>query len=236
MNNVFAADGIECYNANRLADPPLSEVGEKQADSVGAFFADESASALLRPVHCLWVSPHRRTLQTCQPTASALGLAPMVWPLCHELGGVYESYENNTRREGRGGLTRAEMSEGWPSYQLPDDVTEKGWYDVDLNCESTEHCRGRARDVVAAMREKASAVEGGLTESHVIVCHHDFKCAMFDALLHPDTEGGLIRWTFYNTSISAVDIYADGRVAVLMVNSTAHLPPALVAVPDLSKR
>ena len=90
--------------------------------------------------------------------------------------------------------------------------------------------------VVAELTRKAAAVEEGRTESHVIVCHHDFKCAMFDALLVPATEGPLIRWTFYNASVSTVDIYADGRVAVLQVNSTSHLPPELVAVPDLSKR
>ena len=166
MNNVFAAEGIESYNKNRMADPPLSDIGERQADCIGQFFADKTASALLQPIDALWVSPHRRTLQTCAPAAASLDhLVPMVWPLCHELGGIYESFDNNTRREGRGGFSRAEMMASWPTYLLPEDVTEDGWYDVSLNCESTQHCRQRANKVTVTHYGAVGSKQPSVRES-----------------------------------------------------------------------
>ena len=51
----------------RPHDPPLSELGLRQAEDMAEFFRKQD-------IHHIFVSPYLRTLQTIRPTARALGL------------------------------------------------------------------------------------------------------------------------------------------------------------------
>lgn len=58
-------------------DEPLSEIGQQQAIDAAAALASE-------PVRAIVVSDAKRTLQTAEPSAKALGLAPTPTPLLKE--------------------------------------------------------------------------------------------------------------------------------------------------------
>jgi 2,3-bisphosphoglycerate-dependent phosphoglycerate mutase len=57
--------------SGRPADPPLSELGRRQAQALARWLAPE-------PVHALYVSPLRRALETAGPVAEITGLDPVV--------------------------------------------------------------------------------------------------------------------------------------------------------------
>ena len=152
MNNVFEAEGEDAYVARRTPDPDLSPRGFVQAQQLGAFLGDLNASSLLgiHPVHELWVSPVKRTLQTMQPTALSLGLPPKVRLDCFEAGGIYHNDATYTSFEARGGLTRSEMVRMFPLIELPAGVTEHGWYPpagTRDGKETEDECRARVAGV-----------------------------------------------------------------------------------------
>jgi broad specificity phosphatase PhoE len=250
-NNVYSAMGKESYRANRVADPFLTATGERQAAAVGAHFGDSAASALMQPLDRLFVSPHRRTMQTMAPIARETGLAPTVWTDIFEAGGIH------TDGVGEGGLTRSEMTSEFPEYTLPDAeaVGDDGWYSTERrqrDLETVEETRARAATVAATLRARAAnllllpaatsstaaavTTAGGIISREVLVVHHDFICALLDALVTPNATGALTQWTFYNCALTVVDIFADGSVRVLMTNSYTHLPPELVVIEDLGER
>jgi len=67
----------------RVADPALTTLGEKQARQFGSHHA-----SIDRLDHVL-ASPFRRTLQTAQPLLNARN----IWPDIYEVGGCFEGYE-----------------------------------------------------------------------------------------------------------------------------------------------
>src|ERR1044071_6058944 len=91
------------YDAkDREADPPLTDLGQKQAAKVADYLANaedfdhwferntedrENKRGFAPPR--LYCSPMLRTLQTSQPIAKALNLNPEVWPDLHEHGGLH---------------------------------------------------------------------------------------------------------------------------------------------------
>jgi len=128
LNNVHEAVSVEAYQTGRVADPALSPRGQRQAELLAIHLGGEGGAALnLQPIDELWVSPHRRTLQTAAPLAAALGLTPLVATRYFESGGVFEAKDGTyTSYHAHGGLTRLQMRDEFPTYSLPDDVTETG--------------------------------------------------------------------------------------------------------------
>ena len=106
--------------APRMADPPLTPLGERQARRVAELLRHEGIARL-------YCGPMLRTLQTAQIIGAVLDLSPHVFVGLHEWGGVCEriGYRYGVRRPG---LTRGEMSAMFPGFVLPDDVTDRGWW------------------------------------------------------------------------------------------------------------
>ena len=228
QNNIHEAKSWDDYTKYRKPDPDLSERGFEQAALLGSYLGDASASASLgiHPIDELWVSPVKRTLQTMAPTAAALGLSPRVHTRVFEAGGIYEGDDSYTTFKAHRGLTRSQMSEMFPTYTLPDDVEEDGWFvDVEgTGKETTAGCRKRAAGVAAELRDAARALDA--PKNVVLVAHYDFLCALLDALILGDgapTDAGFENWRHFNTGVTVIDIEADGGVAVLMANAVGHL-------------
>ncbi|MEQ8278164.1 MAG: histidine phosphatase family protein [Deltaproteobacteria bacterium] len=70
---AWVEDGI-----SRL-DPQLTPVGLRQAEHFGP------RAAMFGPVDELWVSPTRRTRQTAEPIARALGMEPVIYDWLEEI-------------------------------------------------------------------------------------------------------------------------------------------------------
>ena len=174
LNNVHEALSRESYIANRLPDPDLSHLGFKQAALLSEYLKDEARcqpTLGIHPVHELWVSPVKRTLQTMAPTAAALGLRPQVNVKLYEAGGIYDHDRATATATAYGaisprpGLTRAEMAERFPTYTLPPEVTDQGWY-RGAGKETTAECRTRARGVAEDFKAAAAALE---SDKNVVV-------------------------------------------------------------------
>jgi len=222
MNNIHEAKGWEAYVKGRSADPDLSPRGYAQAQLLGSWLGSAKAAPLgLDKLTELWVSPHRRTLLTMSPLAAATGLAPRVTSDIFEAGGIYDANDDYTVFTARGGLTRDEMSAEFPSYVLPDDVTDSGWY-RGPGKETDDECRERAKLVAERLRDKAKRLEAD--EQLVLVVHYDFINALLDALLLPATTGPFDRWKLWNTGITVFDL--DARApdpALLAINAIPHI-------------
>ena len=91
--------------ANKTVEPPLTELGERQAVRAGSELADR---AIVR----LYCSPMLRALQTARLIAEPLGLVP------HVFVGLHEWYSPRDHH----GLTRQQMMEVCPDVVLPEDV------------------------------------------------------------------------------------------------------------------
>ena len=104
----------------RMADPPLTDLGERQARLAAELLRHEGIARL-------YCGPMLRTLQTAQIIGAVLNLRPHVFVGLHEWGGVWEriGYRYGVRRPG---LNRGEMSAMFPGFVLPDDVTDRGWW------------------------------------------------------------------------------------------------------------
>src|SRR6266508_3621381 len=95
-NLLIETTGFDEYMARRDSEPPLTELGHRQA----ALVAEHLASAvhperrLEESVHGyaltkLYCSPMLRTLQTARSISEATGLQPQVWTGIHEQGGIF---------------------------------------------------------------------------------------------------------------------------------------------------
>jgi len=222
MNNVHEAQGT--YKTGRVADPELSPRGRRQAEVLGAFLGNTSKAEYfgLGKIDEIWVSPHRRTLDTAAPAAKATGLAPRVYTDIFEAGGIYDANDAYDAFVARGGMTRAEMQAAHPTYVLPDAVDATGWY-RGPGKESDDECRARAKRVLERVRATASALEGK-SRNVLVVAHYDFISAFLDAVLVPETTGEFARWRHHNTAVTVIDIeQATGEVAFMKVNAAPHI-------------
>ena len=98
---------FETYMKQRVAEPPLTEIGEKQAKRLGTYISDVAITRL-------YCSPMLRTMQTMQPVADALGCDPSVWLELHEHGGIFLRPGANAEAVGFPGLSRARNERNVP--------------------------------------------------------------------------------------------------------------------------
>lgn len=126
-------------------DPPLSELGERQAEAVG-----ERLAGL--PIDAIWVSSLIRTHQTAAPLARTLGLTPQIDPDLREVHlGEFE-----------GGEFRARAADGDPAVL---ELRRTGEWASLPGAESNEQLRTRT---AAAVQRIADAHPDQLV---VVVCH-----------------------------------------------------------------
>lgn len=227
---------------DRVVDPPLTPLGQQQALALAQTLATRP-DADYATIHETWrtgatppplrfdalyTSPMLRALQTAAPLAAALELSPQVWVATHEHGGMY--LRQGEQVVGYTGMTRAEMQHDFPAYTLPEDVTERGWWDPARLQEDYIGCCERALRVALALRERAAA--GLKEERHErvgLVSHGGFGDALLKALFNQLPGGSAPRfYVHYNTGITRLVFAPDGSILLGCLNRIDHLPPELV--------
>jgi probable phosphoglycerate mutase len=176
-------------------DPPLSPVGERQAQAVGERLAAE-------PVDALFVTGLTRTVQTAAPLAERIGAEPEVVPGLREV----------KLGEWEGGEFRIRVQQGDPLAIRA--VTEERW-DVIPGAESMDDLAARVRAgldlIVDRTGPDATAVavlHGGIIGE---ACRQATASRPF-AFVHSD-----------NCSLSRIVVLPDGRRLLRTFNDVAHL-------------
>ncbi|UOT03278.1 histidine phosphatase family protein [Rhodococcus opacus] len=179
------------------ADPSLSSLGESQAKAVGRLLGGLDPSST-----SLFVTNLRRTVQTAQPTADALGLTPIVVSDLREIClGEYEGAAFETRRRaGDPLLHRVFAEERW---------------DLLPGAESMPSFGARVRRGLASLVEcvppestAVAFVHGGVIAE---VCRHITDSRAFAFV---DVENG---------SVTRLTHHNDRTWRLRSFNDTAHL-------------
>ncbi len=209
--------------AQRVEDPLLTTGGERQAErtaihlAAGLHLPPDARNAGRPLLDQLYCSPMIRAMQTAHPISRALGIAPHVWLDIHEIGGIY--LDHGERKVGYPGRGRRELTQRFPDYRLPSELTEDGWWNRDFE----ELHEGHSRASVVAQRLHKLADEDGRI---AIVSHGDFLSALLQALggQQPGTGAYFVH---RNTGITHVDMTRQG-VRVHYLNRHDHLEEALL--------
>lgn len=225
----------------RVPDPPLTELGFAQAKRLAHYLQSavepDRASDTLAwrygnldtlgyHIDRIITSPMLRALQTAQPLADALNVPVDVWWEICERGGMFE-YRQGTAH-GYPGLTREQIREQFPHYELPLRVGNNGWWHGGQ--ESRDASRRRAIDVEARLR--AQSIEHWRGQRILMVSHAGFldvllKSFLLENLTAEADERNV--YFFYNTSISRMDFLSTGEIGLRYTNRLPHLPDELIS-------
>ena len=237
---------------NRVVDPPLTELGERQAELLAEHLARGWQPRGYYPAPLgpeievqgrwrrygltrLYCSPMLRSMQTAQPVARGLDLVPQVWVDIHEQGGMFLEEGEERLPVGKPGMARAEILARFPDYVLPQVITDNGWYGRDD--EDWPACHDRAMQVATTFRRWAAEPEYQ-NERIAIISHGGFADALLKALLHggPRVNGngsgngpvGTFFYQHFNVAIDHLSIHTDTFLRVAYLNRIEHLPADMI--------
>ena len=197
----------------RVFDPPLTELGERQAILLAKFFRNGEERVLYsdRAIDRLFSSPMWRAMQTTRPLSDALDLVPTVWVDVHEQVQATEVHA---------GSRRSTIQAGFPDFQLSEAITEEGWWN--RASEPRTECMERAIRVAEWLWER-----GGADENIAIVSHARFLDSLLKAFLH-QLPADNIWYHHFNTGISRLGLGGD-RLDIRYLNRVDHLPSTKVS-------
>ncbi len=219
--------------SERVVDPPLTGIGIRQARLVATHLANgidhktkpvegqpTDLSNGQQRISRLYCSAMLRALQTASVIGQALNVRPHVWVDIHEEGGMWLDHGADEGVRGYPGMTRTDISIHFPECNLPENITENGWWRHGF--EERAHFLERAERVAATLRREA-----GSDERLAMVTHGGFAAYLLRALVcvPPDAP---VFFHHDNTGITHVRFRADGRVSIRFQNRVAHLPPELI--------
>jgi len=220
---------------DRSVDPPLTDLGERQAEQLAAYVASGENQEMSREdtgntkyqlrqglgITTLFTSPMYRSLQTVEPVSQALGLVPQIWVDIHEEGGMYRNHGGDEGLVGYPGRTRSEILAEFPYYVLPTDFKDAGWWNKAH--EDPPSLLLRATKVSEQLWEMAE------TEDRVaMISHGGFMNALLKALFGQISQSHMY-YRHHNTAISRIYMDGNGRFEVLYLNRVAHLTPESIS-------
>jgi broad specificity phosphatase PhoE len=207
----------------RHCDPPLTAVGERQADLAGQYLKAAPAKFPHGREHTdegfgltrLFCSAHRRCLQTATAIGRHTGLTPEIWLDVHEEMGIWLDGEDALP-----GLTPAEIAADFPGARLPDQINPQGWWS--RPAETEDQWVERAARVARRLRGEMASTQ----ERMAVVTHGGFTNDLLSALVSGGPMKGAA-FTTQNTSIARIDFDSNG-CQLRYINRVEHLPPELV--------
>jgi len=218
-------------NDGRCEDPELTEIGHQQARLLGEFLArkdlemraDGKDAGVQRDLFCLthlYTSLMVRSVATATYVSNALSMPLVAWPEIHECGGIYLDSEDGEERIGLPGKTRSYFAVHYGDLQVPETVTEAGWWNRPFE-ERTDRPL-RAQKVLETLLER----HGETDDRVAIVSHGGFYMELMRVLFGITEKAGW--FTMNNTGITRIDFRESGEVGLIYHNRTDHLPVHLV--------
>lgn len=199
--------------SQRVEDPGLTAIGERQAELLAERFREQRFSHLL-------TSGFLRAVQTMQPLARRVRVRPAIWTDLHEVGGCYRGHEPGNL-EGRPGMNRETLATRFPDFQLPDDIDELGWWKsrpFESHLQARKRAAGQAERLLREFRGTGATV--------ACVIHADFKALLLDAFL-PDERNRVFSADLVNTGVTLLRCSLEGN-QVLEFNDAEHLHEELI--------
>ena len=220
---------------DREVDPPLTDLGERQAEALAEYLVGGKTHDISTTetgntryqirqgfgITTLFTSPMYRSLQTVQPVAKSLGLAPQIWTDIHEEGGMYLNHGGDEGLVGYPGMTKSELSSEFPNYQLPESFNDAGWWNQ--GHEDPSSLLVRAAKVSKQLHEMAPS-----EDRVAIITHGAFMNALLNALFG-QISGGQTYYRHHNTAISRISMDGSEGAEVRYLNRIDHLSPELVS-------
>ena len=219
--------------AGRAEDPELTEMGWQQARALAAFIGGDQkravsfaqASQNVDGFHLthIYASLMIRAITTGSLVARACNLRLVALEELHESGGIYAEDELTGERLARPGQNRPYYLENFPDCDLPECVTDEGWWNRPW--ESPEQRAPRARRVW----QDLLARHGGREDRVAVVSHGAFYNHLLAAILELPEPEGTNRWfDMNNCGITRIDAAAD-HLSVRYMNRLDYLPPDLIS-------
>ena len=195
----------------RVADPPLTELGIRQAERAGEALKTERITRL-------YCSPMLRALHTGKIIGEAIGLPPHVLISVHEWGGIWE--ERNGGVVQLPGMTRSEMQEFCPNVVLPDTVTDDGWWFSEWQDDSA---LTNAKETLAYLDENYRHTD----ERVAIVWHGGSGASHISTFLDIPAPANYAQFGQNNTGISRITM-TPTRTILRCLNRVAHLGAEMI--------
>ena len=240
-NALWDATGVD---KDRRCDPELTEVGQRQAETLAQFISRHSAppphhadpSRTLTPGKAptfgrdpqnlagfglthLYTSLMQRAVATGAVLAEALDLPLIAWLDLHEGGGLYLNDEVTGEPASQPGPGRSFFQANYPSLLLPDWLDDQGWWQRPY--EVREERPLRARRVL----DELLARHGNTKDRVAFISHGGFYNHFLAALLNLPSHDGL--WfSLNNTAITRIDFTEELRV--VYQNRLDFIPAELV--------
>ncbi len=232
-NELYATTG---GSRGRQADPPLTELGHRQAQAVARALAARPDSTPLNRYALrhdrggyglthLYTSLMVRAIVTGGYIAEATGLPLQAWPAIHERGGLHEEAPETGEAIFVAGPGRGFFAAAYPHLILPDTLGEEGWWNRPR--ELPEEWLPRAE----AVWQELLARHGGGEDRVGIVTHGGFFQSLVSALVGRDApyvRPHLSAWWFSISNASITHLEIGERVSVRYVNKVDHLPDELL--------
>ena len=232
-NELYATTG---GSKGRQADPPLTELGHRQAQVLArALAARPDGTALNRyalrhdrggyELTHLYSSLMVRAIVTGGYIAAATGLPLQAWPEIHERGGLYDEAPETGEANLVAGAGRSFFAAEYPQLILPDTLGEEGWWNRPR--ELPEQWLPRAE----AVWQELLARHGDSDDRVGLVTHGGFFQSFMAALVGrdaPTVRPHLSAWWFSISNASITHLEIEERVSVRYVNKVDHLPDELL--------
>ncbi|MBW2140880.1 MAG: histidine phosphatase family protein [Deltaproteobacteria bacterium] len=223
--------GLDQLWHHRQADPELSEIGLKQARTLGKFLADckESngpSSAAVKgymegfSITHVYSSLMVRSMETASVIANALNLIPAIWEDLHETGGIWEPDKETAKPVGCAGNNRTFFKQRFPHFILPERLTNEGWWNRPL--ETTRECKERAQRFFTELKERHAESD----DQVIVVGHGLFYSFLLKAFLKIPSKSG-VQFAMNNAAMTRID-FIENSIRVIYQNKTDHFPLELI--------
>ena len=233
-NNVIW-DGSDDH-PGRSSDPEITELGHRQAETLGRHLAHPQAEPRQHPFNKsadsqfglthVYCSLMTRSILTAEYIAAAGNLGVEALANVFEKHGIYD-VDGDGNLRGLPGPGKGYFDERFPGLKLPREFNDDGWWNRPVEDESS--FVQRMQKVVSEMRQRLTDSDDNIA----LVAHGDFIDQFVNELMsvvrhQPNYDNHWVaNWTFHNTSISRID-FVNGSNNVVYLNRIDHLPNELV--------
>lgn len=223
IRHAQSTNNAEPSFTNHEFEPPLTNAGIKQCNALANHLRHGSDNGALSHgynIHQIYASPQLRALQTAEPFAKHFNCRPEIWIPIHERGGIVILHRKGIHHHH--GLTRSEIMTQFPTFKIPYQITDKGWWHGTGKLESNDKVKIRARVVANELFTKAqSSQDMGIA----MVSHNTFLNFLMQLLLK-DRE---TRFLHHNGGLSRIDIDSDNKSTLKYFDHTRHLDQTWVS-------